>query len=320
MRLSCAGNALYDIIAFTDTDFTSSMGVHRGSTSHVEPAELETLLAALKYPSGGAGGGAANTARVFTSLGFDAAFAGSIGKDERGSLYRADMMASGVKGYLQERDAPTGVFCAMIEPDGTRTIVVSPGAAPRLDIGAIPGAFFAKNSTLYLDGFLALAEEAVLAMVSRAKAAGMKVALDVAGARIAAAKRDFFVELIRTHCSWSFMNEDEFAALSGSGVDESLKDFSAAAAPGVVVVKRAEVGAVSVSDGSVLESHVRPIQAMDPTGAGDAFAAGFLSAALSGAPLAKCLRLGNRIAEQSIQVPGMLIDGVRLRHAAAGVS
>lgn len=320
MRLACAGNALYDIIAFTDTDFTSSMGVHRGSTSHVEPGELEALLAELRYPSGGAGGGAANTARVFTSLGFDAAFAGAIGKDERGARYRADMMSSGVKGYLQEKDAPTGVFCAMIEPDGTRTIVVSPGAAPRLDAEAVPDAFFARNSTLYLDGFLAAAPDAVTVLVRRAEAAGMKIALDVAGARIAAGKRDFFVDLIRRHCSWSFMNEDEFTALSGSGVDDSLKEFSEAAAPGVVVVKRAEVGAVSVSDGSVLESHVRPIQAVDPTGAGDAFAAGFLSAALSGAPLAKCLRLGNRIAEQSIQVPGMLIDGVRLRHAAAGVT
>ena len=114
------------------------------------------------------------------------------------------------------------------------------------------------------------------------------------------------------------MNEDEFVALAGAGVDEALTEFSAHA-PGIVIVKRAEIGAVCVANGSVVESSVRPISATDTTGAGDAFAAGFMSLALSGAPLARCLRLGNRVAEHAIQVPCMAIDKMKLRRAAAGV-
>ena len=144
----------------------------------------------------------------------------------------------------------------------------------------------------------------------------MTIALDVAGSRIATRNRDFFIGLIRESCSWTFMNEDEFIALADSGVDDALARFSADV-PGVVVVKRAEIGAVCVSDGSIVESAVRPIRATDTTGAGDAFAAGFLSAALLGSPLARCLRLGNRVAEHAIQVPGMAID---LRRAADAVS
>ncbi len=318
MRLACAGNALFDIISFVDTDFTSSIGVHGGSTLHVRPEELTPILDALRTTSGGAGGGAANTARVFASLGFDAAFAGSIGKDEFGKRYRADMISSGVKGYLQEHDEPTGIFCAMIAPDGERTIVVSPGAAPMFQASSIPDSFYSRGSTLYMDGFLASSQETMTEIINKALTFDMRIALDIAGARIAASKRSFFIDLINGPCSWTFMNEDEFAALAQSGVDDALKDFSASV-PGVIVVKRAEIGAVSVSDGSVIESYVRPIQATDSTGAGDAFAAGFLSAALSGAPLARCLRLGNRIAEHAIQVPGMAIDSVRLRHAAAGI-
>lgn len=318
MRLACAGNALFDIISFVDTDFASSIGVHGGSTLHVGPEELAPIIAALRNTSSGAGGGAANTARVFASLGFDAAFAGSIGKDETGKRYRSEMISSGVKGYLQEQELATGIFCAMIAPDGERTVVVSPGAAPLLRASAIPGSFYARNSTLYLDGFLAATEDTVLEIVRKAEACGMGIALDVGGARLAASKRDFFNTLIRKSCAWTFMNEDEFMALAESGVDEALMRYSSDV-PGAVVVKRAETGAVSVSDGSILESHVRPIQATDTTGAGDAFAAGFLAAALSGAQLARCLRLGNRIAEHAIQVPGMSIDSVRLRHAAAGI-
>jgi len=318
MKLACVGNALFDIVAFVETDFASRFGFHGGSTTHAERAELSAVLAAVTGASRGAGGGATNTARVFASLGHQAAFAGVIGGDDVGIQFKADLRAAGVESFLQESGDSTGIFCVLITPEGERTIVVAPGAATRLDASAIPQAFFSADSTLYLDGFLAANPETVQTLVSRAKAAGMRIALDVAGFRIATKHRGFFLRLIRESCSWTFMNEDEFIALAEAGVDEALQDFSAAA-PGIVVVKRAETGAVCVSDGSVLESAVRPIRATDTTGAGDSFEAGFLSAAFAGAPLARCLRLGNRVAEQAIQVPGMAMDGARLRRAAATV-
>lgn len=318
MKLACVGNALYDIIAFVETDFASKFGLHGGSTVHTERAQLESIIKALTSASSGAGGGAANTARVFSSLGYRSSFAGMIGGDPVGARFSADLESAGVELFMQIAAAPTGVFCVMIAPDGERTIAVAPGPATRLDAASIPDRFFSPDATLYVDGFLATSPETVLAIIARARSAGMRVALDVAGFRIATKNRAFFLKLIRETCSWTFMNEDEFIALAEAGVDEALQSFSAGA-PGIVVVKRAEVGAVCVSDGYVQESAVRPIRATDTTGAGDAFAAGFLSAAFSGAPLAQCLRLGNRVAEQAIQVPGIAMDGAQLRKAAATV-
>ncbi len=319
MRLACVGNALYDIIAFVETDFASRSGFHEGSTVHVEKTELESLLVALQGATGSAGGGAVNTAKIYTKLGFPASFAGMIGSDEYGRMFRTDIHASGIDGYLQDCSKPTGIFIVMITPDGNRTIVVAPGAAPFLDAVAIPDGFFSRDSVLYIDGFLASSPDTVTCLVSRAREAGMRIALDIAGYRIALSRRDFFKNLIRTTCSWTFMNEDEFIALSESSVDESLADFSAAC-PGTIVVKRAETGAVCMNDGNLVQSAVRPIIATDSTGAGDAFAAGFLSAALAGAPLPRCLRLGNRIAEHAIQVPGMSVDSTVLKRSAATVS
>lgn len=318
MRLSCAGNALYDIISFVDTDFPSSVGLHGGLTVHMSRTELEPLLSALPGSACGAGGGAANTARVFSSLGFQASFAGRIGDDEYGGRYESDLAGSGVSCHLERGAGSTGLFCVMLEPDGKRTVAVSPGAASLLAPDAIPDSFFSPDSTLYVDGFLADRPETVEAIVARATKAGMAMALDIGGSRIAARNRGFFMRLIRERCLWTFMNEDEYRALSGEGVDESLIAFSASV-PGTLVVKRAEVGAVTVSDGDIIESAVRSIQARDTTGAGDSFAAGFLAAALSKAPLARCLRLGNRIAEQALAVPGVAVDAVRLRKAAAAV-
>lgn len=318
MRLSCAGNALFDIIAFVETDFPPSIGLHGGSTAHVSSADLEPLVARLQGASYSAGGGAANTARVFASLGHHSSFAGSIGQDDYGRRYAADMHGAGVEAQLQENPGRTGVFCVLIEPDGERTIVVGPGVAAQLDAERVPESFFNPTSTLYLDGFLASSPDTLLSLVKRAKNAGMSVAFDVAGSRIAVKNRELFLSLIRESCSWTFMNEDEFIALADASVDEGLASFSADI-PGVVIVKRAEIGAVCVSDGLILESAVRPIQATDTTGAGDAFAAGFMAAALSGSPLARCLRLGNRVAEHAIQVPGIAMDTSVLRHAVATV-
>lgn len=318
MRLSCAGNALIDIIAFVETDFPSSVGLHGGSTAHVSSADLEPLVARLQGASYGAGGGAANTARVFASLGHHSSFAGSIGQDDYGRRYAADMCGAGVEAHLQENAGRTGVFCVLIEPDGERTIVVGPGVAAQLDAERVPESFFNPAAALYLDGFLASSPDTLLSLVRRAKNTGMPVAFDVAGSRIAMKNRELFLSLIRESCSWTFMNEDEFIALADASVDEGLASFSADI-PGVVIVKRAEIGAVCVSDGLILESAVRPIEATDTTGAGDAFAAGFMAAALSGSPLARCLRLGNRVAEHAIQVPGIAMDTGVLRHAAAAV-
>jgi sugar/nucleoside kinase (ribokinase family) len=318
MKLACVGNALVDVIAFVETDFSSKFSFHIGSTSHVEHCRLEPVLAALADPAISAGGGAANTARTFVHLGHEAVFTGCVGRDAFGEHYAGDLRGSGVEVLMQYCAEPTGVFCALIAPDGRRSVVVSPSAALHFCPGSVPDAFFDKNSVLYIDGFLAAVPGAMEALAIRARASGMKIALDVAGHGIAATFRDRFMVLIREYCDWVFMNEDEFMAVAGESMDSGLIRISASMT-GTVVVKLAEAGAVCARRGIVTESPVRSIRVMDETGAGDAFAAGFLSAALSGVSLARCLRLGNRVAEQVIQIPGVSIGPERLQRASAAV-
>jgi sugar/nucleoside kinase (ribokinase family) len=318
MKLACVGNALVDVIAFVETDFSSRFGFHIGSTSHVDHQKLEPILAALPDPAISAGGGAANTARTFVNLGHEAVFAGCVGKDRFAERYAGDLHGSGVELSLQHCEEPTGVFCALIAPDGRRSVVVSPAAALRFQPEAVPDGFFSGNTVLYLDGFLATVPGAMETLASRARATGMKIALDVAGHGIALSFRERFRALIQEYCDWVFMNEDEFMAVAGEGLDTGLTRLSAGM-PGTVVVKLAEAGAVCARRGVVTESPVRSIRVMDETGAGDAFAAGFLSAALSGVSLARCLRLGNRVAEQVIQIPGVEIGPEGLQRASAAV-
>lgn len=305
MKIACVGNALYDIIAFVESDFASCFGLHPGSALHTTREYLLPVLEALPstgiIPAGGnPGGGALNTARAFASLGHEASFSGMIGTDLYARHFEQELLASTIVPFLQRSSMPTGIFCALVARDGSKTIVVAPEAAPHLNAQAIPDEFFDPSAVLYIDGFVASNPDTLRTLVERGTRAGMRIALDVASSRLAAARRDYINPIIRNSCSWTFMNEDEFMALAESGVDEALSRFSSGM-QGQIIVKRAEFGAVCVSNGVIIESAVRPIQAQDTTGAGDAFAAGFLSAALSGESLPRCLRLGNRVAEYSIQ-------------------
>lgn len=307
MRLACIGNALIDIIAHVEPDFPCSIGVHPGSTEHVDRSVLACMLEALSDYGFSAGGGAANTARVFTALGGKASFAGAIGDDDWGRRYKEDIERAGVSSFLQLHEGFTGLFLSLCDSSGKRSIVVHPGVSSKLSAGHLPDSFFTRDAVLYIDGFLALDEGMLEYLVAKARASAMPIAFDAGGQRLVRANRDLFMHIICEDATWAFLNEDEFVALAEVSVDASLASFAMGIA-GTLIVKRGETGAVCIKDGQLYESSVRALEGIDTTGAGDAFAAGFLKASLSGAPLARCMRMGNWTAEHAIQVPGLALD------------
>ncbi|HAX37894.1 MAG: hypothetical protein A2087_12215 [Spirochaetes bacterium GWD1_61_31] len=316
-KIACAGNALLDINAFVRAEYVQRCGFAPGSTNHVDHASLMALLPDLADAFRTAGGGAANTARVLSALGQVSVFAGSIGDDAAADFYQANLSAAGVTAFLQRQAGLTGVFCALIDEQGQRTIVVCPGIASGLQVNRLPAAFFEGASVLHVDGFLAARPDTLLALIQTAHGRGLRISFDVGGRRVTEQNRDLFAALIRDYCTWVFMNEDEFQALAGGPVDTTLPAF-AASMRASIIVKRGQAGAVCLRGGEVIESPVRAIKPLDATGAGDAFAAGFLHAILETYPLARAMRFANRVAEHAIQVPGMRIDPALL-HTLPGL-
>lgn len=304
---ACAGNALLDINAFVSQNFVRSHGFEPGGTFHIEYNELLHLLEKLPDGTRTAGGGAANTARVFRSLGQNSSFAGALGQDAEAVYYNNDLAEAGVRLYTMQQTGHTGIFCALIDQYGQRTIIVSPGVAAKVSAALLPAEFFTASTVFHIDGFLAADPDNFGLLIRRAHAAGLRISFDVGGRRVTEANRLLFMELIHDYCDWVFLNEDEFHALREGKLDASLVDLADELACDIIV-KRAQNGAVAVCGGDLLESPVRAINPLDATGAGDAFAAGYLTAVLQDFPAARALRFANRVAEHAIQVPGMRID------------
>lgn len=318
MELVGIGNALMDVIAFVDDDFAPSLGFHNGTTVHMPPDRLISVLDRIEGPVMSSGGGAANTARVASILGSRASFVGSVGDDSWGKAYRKDLGEAGVELILASSPAPTGFFISLVRPDGGRTVLVAPGAALDLSLEGPPPGIFRKDGILYLEGFLLHDRSFFVSCIEAARASGMQIAVDLGSFSLVEAQRDFILEILTDYCDWLFANEDEFCALTGLPLAEGL-DLLADSGP-ALIVKLSERGAIYARGDLRLESPVRALYPVDETGAGDAFAAGFLSAASLGLPPERCLRLGNRIAEEVLLVPGLSVDPERLKRAFASVT
>jgi sugar/nucleoside kinase (ribokinase family) len=315
------GNALMDVIAFVDEAFAPKFGFHNNAVVHLERAVLQAVLDELPDATVSAGGGASNAARAAAYLGANASYAGMVGEDELGNRYAEELRSSGVEALLSLSDAATGVYCALIRPDGGRTLLVSPGAAVDLSLEPPRDALFKPGAILFAEGFLLRDRAFFMECMRRARGAGMEIALDLSSRELTSRNRDFIQALLPDFCDLLFANEDEFVALTGLPLREGLELFAQGGGIGdmEIVVKRAEMGAVWANRNGVVSSPVREMRPVDETGAGDAFAAGFLYARSLGLAPERSLRLGNRVAEEILCVPGFGVDPKRIWSVAQGL-
>src|SRR4051812_39250243 len=162
---------------------------------------------------------------------------------------------------------PTGVCVVLVGPDGERTMLPDAGANARLSAPDVVDA-----EVVYVSGYTLLREStrsAALAWLEAARAAGARTIVDPASAAPLAAGLDAFA---RVRCDLLLPNADEAAVLGDRAFEIAPE----------VVVTRGATGA-TWSDGTrSLSVAAAAAEVVDTTGAGDAFAAGFLSAWPSG--------------------------------------
>ncbi len=304
------GNAIVDVIARAEEDFLVAQGVTKGSMTLIDEAHAERLYAAMGPASIISGGSAANTVVGIASFGGSAAFIGRVKADAVGDVFAHDIVASGVAfGTPPALDGPaTARSFILVTPDGERTMNTYLGACQNLTEGDIDPATVARAKVTYLEGYLWDPPHAKAAFRKAAKlahAAGREVALTLSDAFCVNRYRDEFIALMRSgEVDLVFANEGELKALYETA------DFSTALAALRSDVKRAAVtrsehGAVIIEGDVTIAIPAMPIeQLVDATGAGDAYAAGFLFGYTRGMGFEKAGQLGALAASHVIQKIG----------------
>ncbi|MCZ7376117.1 carbohydrate kinase family protein [Micromonospora sp. WMMC250] len=257
----------------------------------------------------GGGGQAANTAAWVAAQRVDVTLVGAVGDDDEGRDRVAELTRAGVDCAVERIEGvPTGTVI-VLAADDERTMVSQRGANLRLSGAHVEGAVAAAPDAghLHLSAYTLLdaaSRGAGLRALAAARERGLTISVDAASAaplrRVGAA---VFLSWIRD-IDLLLVNADEATALAG-GLDPAAQGRVLSATARRVVVKRGAAGAVWVDrTGAVHVASARRTAVVDVTGAGDAFAAGLLTAWLAGATPAAALGRATDLGAMAVSTAG----------------
>jgi sugar/nucleoside kinase (ribokinase family) len=264
-RIVVVGDIVTDVVAIID-----------GPIAHASDTD-----AAISMTGGGAG---ANTAAWLAHAGADVTFCGVVGDDQAGSARLAELAAAGITCAVRTAPSASTGAIVVIAERVERTMLADRGANLLLDPKDVDAALGLGSPVhLHLSGYALLdaaSRPAAEHALREARARGMTTSVDAASAG-PLRRAPGFIEWVRG-TDVLFANVDEAAALvSSSGTDPEALAVELSHSVGAAVVKRGGDGALAVAHGRVWTALAAPAAVVDATGAGDAFAAGFLNAWLA---------------------------------------
>jgi sugar/nucleoside kinase (ribokinase family) len=228
----------------------------------------------------GGGGAGANTAAWLAAAGGTVTFCGVVGVDAAGEARLSELASAGVRlAVRRTAAAPTGSIVVLTGPD-ERTMLADRGANLLLTPADVDAALAgpADATHLHLSGYVLLDPASAPAgrhALATARAHGLTTSVDAASAG-PLRRAPAFLEWVRG-ADVLLANLDEALVLVPAGAPGEVAARLADAVGGLAVVKLGGAGAMAAGrDGRPVSVPAVPAEARDATGAGDAFAAGFL--------------------------------------------
>jgi sugar/nucleoside kinase (ribokinase family) len=253
------------------------------------------------------GGSGANQAVWLGAMGADVVFAARVGADDK-TMYENYFRGLGVVPVLAgDREQPSGVLVTIVDPDGERSFLTDRGANLNLSPDDLNASLLDDIGMVMVSGYSFFApgpRAAVQALFAAARARGIAVAVDPASV-------GFLVEVGAAQfldwtsgADWIFANESEAEALTGI-VGYEAQTRALGERFGTVLIKRGRLGAaLGGRDGVRVLLPAPAVTVVDSTGAGDAFAAGFIAAHLAGDDEAAALGKGIAAGARAVQSIG----------------
>jgi sugar/nucleoside kinase (ribokinase family) len=292
------GNAIVDIIAATDDRFLLTHKIAKGVMTLIDEFRAQQLCATLAGAREVSGGSTANTMAGLASFGGRGLFIGKVKHDRLGVSFADDLKRIGVTFRTpMAKEGPSTACCVIaVTPDGQRSMNTYLGACRELDPADIDEDAIASAAITYVEGYMWDADgskAAIRRAIAAARTSGAKVAMTLSDPFCVGRFREEFLELMKSDIDILFANEAEITALyEVEEFDEALQ--KARAWHGLAALTRSEKGCVvAAPNGEVHVIDAEPVaRVVDTTGAGDAFAAGFLHGFSRGLDLRSCGRLG----------------------------
>ena len=299
------GNAIVDVLAKVGEGFLSERNLPKGIMSLVEAKEAGEIYKDILPEREVSGGSAANTVAALASLGADCAFIGKIHDDELGHKFRSDIGRAGIDMFtppLTEGPA-TARSIVLVTPDAERSMFTYLGASKKLSADDIDENIIKSAKITFIEGYLWDEENAKQAVIKACEIAhkyGHDVAFTLSDRSYLQQYRLEMLDLIEKHIDIVFGNEEELKALFDTTDFQTCLDKIKTMVK-IAAITRNSKGSVVIEGRTKIFIEAEEIhKVVDTTGAGDAYAAGFLYGLTRGRSLGTCALIGGIAAAEII--------------------
>lgn len=304
------GSPVMDLLASVPEAHMAQVAGEKGGMLLVEPEEMVRLVSQLgTAPATSTGGSAANTVLNANRLGLKTTFLGKLGNDNIARIYRERFASIGVDtSRFKQGDLPNAQCLALVTPDTERTMRTCLGAAMTLSPDEISVEDFRGCRHAHIEGYLVFNRDLADAVLAAAREAGCTVSLDLASFEVVGASRDWLFSQFKNGLDVVFANEDEIKALyqSDESYDQLARRLSGEGVLGAVKVGK---DGAWIAQGDQLH-RIEPVtisDAIDTNGAGDSWAAGFLSGYVRSLPLPVCGQIASHLGAETVRHIGPII-------------
>ena len=306
------GNALMDFLVEVDEEKLAEFGLQKGEMHLVEEAKAREVLAKVEsfHFETTPGGSSANTLKGVAVLGGKAILCGKVGMDKHGESYVRDLNELGVSTRINKHDKTTGHCVSFVTPDAERTMSTHLGAALELYAEDIVEEDIAQSKVLHLEGYQIEGQTkgTVLHAIELAKRHGTLVSIDLADPGVIRRNKEFLQSFVPSHTDIVFVNENEAFEFTGMQNEEAVRELGKHCK--VAIVKIGKEGSYVYNDNVMSKISGYPANAIDTTGAGDSYAAGFLYAYCNDWPVDDAGRLGSLFASKVVEQKGVGMNDI----------
>ena len=271
------GNAIVDLttLAAENQAFANMHISDRGGFFRTRIDEFEEILHFSKNNQVSAGGSVANSMKAFAALGGKACFIGKIGMDKYGTFFTESLKNYNIyPGLFIDKENATGCSVVLVHKDGEKSICAKLRASKIIPFNSVNMELVAESRML--DNNLLTVKK----IINAARKNLIRIAFTLSDPQIVVQQFDFFAKYMK-HIDILLGNEKEFEALGESVLPP-------------VAVKTLGANGVDVRSQGKWQ-HFQPLKVenvVNTTGAGDAFAGGFLYAVSRGMPIEKAVEAG----------------------------
>ncbi|MDE3061260.1 MAG: adenosine kinase, partial [Pseudomonadota bacterium] len=196
------GNAIVDVLSFTDEVFLTKHKLTKNTMTLVDEARAESIYKKMGQTTECSGGSVANTLAGLASLGSKTAFIGKVKNDQLGSIFIHDLHAVGVHfSTMPLENGPSTASCLVcVTPDAHRTMATYIGACSHVAEDDIDEEIIGHAKVIYIEGYLWDTESAKAAIrraIALAKETGRKIAFTLSDVFCVDRHRAEFLELIK---------------------------------------------------------------------------------------------------------------------------